>query len=289
MKQLLLIALMAHGAAAAEGTLTVGVLLPTTIQGGGSARFAFGESLAAALAKETGRKPQALNYARIADFRAAAQMGKLDVAVVDAWIAAESLEKYTPIAQATMAGESKQRWALVGSTGRSVADLAGKRVVVLTGDAFLTNAIFEGDLPAAKHFKLQTAPDVDSALRLLDAGSADAALIPAAHVPPGKRVIYRSAPIAIAVVLAMKSGPDLGPALARIKLAPFDGFQPASPDSLAALRRLIQKGPPPRVPILSESLPLHFDGRSLVTFRGAKMSYPAFVDLMGVPEEQPED
>jgi hypothetical protein len=98
--------------AAPSGSLTVGVFLPTTLNDG-QQRFDFGERLAAALSTATSLKATASNYAKHSDFVSALKAGKIDVAVVDAWIAAQTPEAMVPVALASMSGNTRRRWAII--------------------------------------------------------------------------------------------------------------------------------------------------------------------------------
>ena len=67
-------------------------------------------------------------------------------------------------------------------------DLSGKRLAITKGagpsdSKFVSNVIFAGDLDAQKHFKLVSVPNVESALKMLEAKGAEAALVPLVHAP----------------------------------------------------------------------------------------------------------
>ena len=281
--------------AAASSQLTLGVFLPTTIADG-QERFNFGEHLAAALAKALGRPVQARNFARYQDFADAASHGKLDIGVVDGWIAAQSSDKFVPVALGSLGGETRLRWAIIAHQGRSVADLAGRRLSLTHGAGptdvqFVSNVVFGGDLAAQKHFKLVYVPAVESAIKMIDVDSAEAALIPVVHVPKKSRVLYRSSPVLAAAVLSLRGNAnELRAALGSVgAVAPFDKFVTTRTEDVASLRKLIIQGPPPRQPFMAEAPILRFDSRQVITFRGIGLVFPSFVHYMDVSKELPDD
>lgn len=282
-------------ARAKTGATTIGLFVPSTIPDG-QARFDLGQKLAAELQKALGHPVEALSFARYSDFAAAARAGKLDLGVVDGWVAAEASERFTPVAVAVIAGETRQRWALVSRGARTLAELAGKRVALTRGvgpgdGLFVTNVIFEGDLDAPARFKLTFVPAVESATKMLDIGSADAALVPLAQAGGKGRVVYKSPQVLTAVAVAFRGGGrDLGAALRSVgAVAPLDRFVTEGVDELVALRRVLLRGPTPPPPALADSPPPRPDLRALVTFKGVSPTWPSFIETLNVPSEAPED
>jgi hypothetical protein len=276
-------------------SIAVGVFLPTTVADG-QQRFDFGEKLAAALGSATGAKTSARNYARYADFMDAVKSGKIDVAVVDAWIAAESGESMPPVALASIGGATKRRWVVVAKGGKSMSVVLGKPLALTRGAGnadgnFVTNAIFEGALVADKAMKLTYAPSVESALRMWSLGTTEAALVPSSLAPADAKVLYQSSPLPIAVVLAAKSKVEaIKKAIAGVgAIAPFDGFHSAGVDEVGALRKLVSSGPPPKAPVWAESPPVPLEAKGLVTFKGLQPSFPSLLDLVSVSKEMPDD
>ncbi len=287
--------LAALPARAAGPDLTVGVFLPTTIADG-QQRFDFGSKLAAALGAALGCKGTARNFARYSDFMDAIKSGKIDVAVVDAWIAAETAEPLPVVALGSVGGATKRRWAVVARSGKSMAGVLGKPLALTRGAGasdgnFVTNAIFEGALVADKALKPTYAPSVESAVRMFSLGSAEAALMPAALAPSDARVLYQSAPLPIAALLATRARAEaVKGALAGLGAqAPFDGFVAGGSDEIEALHKLVQSGPPPRPPVWAESPPVPLDAKSLVTFSGLVPAFPSFLELVSVSKELPDD
>jgi ABC-type phosphate/phosphonate transport system substrate-binding protein len=305
---------LAGRARADEPALTVGVFTPAALADG-QQRFAFAERFAAALGEKLKAKVTARNFARYADFAAAAKdpgANGLDVAVVDGWVLASAAELPLPIALGALGAEIRHRWVVVtpkaGST--RVADLAGKTVAMVRAGGsnegrFLRNLVFDGQFDAERDLKLTLVPGVDSALRMIELGTADAAVLPAEQVSSAAlksgamRVIFQSAPIPVAGVLALRSPTkeriaSLREALASLKAAPFERFVAAtssdeSGGDLGALRQIVAKGPPPRKPLLADAPPIPFEPKGLVTLRGLDTVWPFFPDIAPVAVEAPND
>lgn len=302
MKRLLRIAFAATvlvtalGSAAEAEPMTVGVFLPTTLADG-QQRFDYGEKLAAALGTALGNQPfVARNFARFADFQEAVKAGKIDVAVVDAWIAAETPETLTPVALVSMGGATKRKWALVSKPGRTVGSLMGKPLALTRGagtaDAnFASNAVFEGALVADKALAPTYAPSVESALKMWSLGNADAVVVPAPLAPAEGKILYQSSALPIAAVMVPKARVDtLKKALLGLSpIAPFDAFSANGTDEIAALRRLIANGPPSRPPVWSDAPPLPIDLKGLVTWKGFSPVMPSLTDLASPGKELPDD
>lgn len=275
---------------------TVGVFLPTTLADG-QQRFDFGEKLAAALGKAMGdQKVTAKNFARHTDIADAIKAGKIDIAVVDAWIAAETPESLVPIAMVAQGGATKRKWALVSKPGRTVGSLLGKPLALTRGagsaDAsFASNAIFEGALVADKALSPTYAPSVESALKMWSLGNADAVIVPSSLAPAEGKILYQSSPLPIAVVLAPKARAEsYKKALLGLgAIAPFDAFVGTGTEEVAALRRLITNGPPARPPVWSDAAPLSIDLKGLVTWKGFAPVMPSLTDLAQPGKELPDD
>jgi hypothetical protein len=160
-------------AAWAEKKATLGVFLPTTLTDG-QQRFTFAEGLAAQLGTALEQPVAAKSFGRYEDFSKAVTDGLVDFAVVDALSAVQLGEKATPVAFAALAGETAPRWAIISNGKGSVKDLQGKRLALTKGagamDAkFVSHVVFGGDLNAGDHFKVVSVPNVESALKMLEA------------------------------------------------------------------------------------------------------------------------
>lgn len=289
---LLLVCAFAPSAWAQKKT-TLGVFLPTTLTDG-QERFEFAEKLAAQLSTSQGTPVAAKSFGRYEDFSKAISEGSLDFAVVDGWAAVQLGPKATPVAFAALSGDTAQRWAVVAYGKGAVKDLAGKRLAIAKGAGpsdpkFVSNVIFAGDLDAQKHFKLVSVPNVESALKMLEAKGAEAALVPLAHAPKDAKVLYRSTKVPGAVLVTMK-GADLEESLPKLgAVAPFSAFVRMQPKDFEEFRKLVQQGPPRRQPVLVDSPTLRVDTDALVTTGELNPVLPNFTTAMDVSDEQPDD
>ena len=274
---------------------TLGIFLPTTLADG-QERFQLGEKVAAALSASLGESVVSRSFGRYEDFAKAAQSGALDLALLDGWVAAQSNAKLTPLAWGVIAGETATRWAVVSATRGTVSALAGKRLAITRAvkgldDKFVTNVVFGGELAAPRHFKLVPVPTVESALKMLDAHSADAALVPMVSVPKGMRVVYRSGKVPGVVVVSLK-GDAPAQAQAFLKLTgmgPIEKFVAGPGTEIDDLKRLIVRGPPPKQPWVAESPLVRVDPAALVNFKGNGLVLPSFTEFVEVPKDQPDE
>jgi hypothetical protein len=280
-------------AAWAEKKTTLGVFLPTTLTEG-QARFEFAEKLAAQLGSALGQPVAAKSFGRYEDFSKAISDGTLDFAVVDAWAAVQLGPKAVPVAFAALAGDTAQRWAVISYGKGSVKDLSGKRLALTKGAGtsdpkFVSNVIFAGDLDAQKHFKLVSVPNVESALKMLEAKGAEAALVPLAHAPKDARVIYRSTKVPGAVFVTLR-GSNVDEDLPKLgAVAPFSAFVKVQGHDFDDFRKLVQQGPPRRQPVIVESPVLRVDTDALVNSAELNPVLPNFTTAMEVSDEQPDD
>ncbi len=175
-------------------------------------------------------------------------------------------------------------------------DLDGQRLAVPRGvksldPKFVSNVIFAGELRADRHFKLVPVPTAESALAALETKSADAALVPAQHVPKGGSVSYQSSKLLGVVVLGLKKGSvDLQPAFTALeKVGPFDRFVAPDENELNALKKLLTKGPPAKTPVLAPHPVVRADAEGLVDMKQVGLVLPSFLDYMHAPTETPDD
>jgi len=289
---LLLVCAMAPAAWAQKKT-TLGVFLPTTLADG-QERFTFAEKLAAELGTSLGQSVAAKSFGRYEDFSKAISDGTLDFAVVDGWAAVQLGAKATPVAFAALSGDTAQRWAVVSYGKGAVKELAGKRLAIVKGAGpsdpkFVSNVIFAGDLDAQKHFKLVSVPNVESALKMLEAKGAEAALVPLAHAPKDAKVLYRSTKVPGALLVTLR-GADLEESLPKLgAVAPFSAFVKMQGKDFEDFRKLVQQGPPRRQPVIVDSPSLRVDTDALVTTGELNPVLPNFTSAMDVSDEQPDD
>jgi ABC-type amino acid transport substrate-binding protein len=280
-------------AAWAQKKTTLGVFLPTTLADG-QERFDFAEKLAAQLGGSLGQPVAAKSFGRYEDFSKAINDGTLDFAVVDSWAAVQLGSKATPVAFAALSGDTSQRWAVISYGKGAVKDLAGKRLALTKGAGpsdpkFVSNVVFAGDLDAQKHFKLVSVPNVESALKMLEAKGAEAALVPLAHVPKEARVLFRSTKVPGALLITLR-GSDLEESLPRLgAVQPFSAFVRVQGRDFEDLRKLVQQGPPRRQPVIVESPVLRVDTDALVNSSELNPVLPGFTAAMDINDEQPDD
>jgi hypothetical protein len=292
---LVLLCAWAPAAGAAAKKATLGVFLPSTLTDG-QQRFQYAEALATKLTAATGRPTGAKSFARYEDFSKAVSEGIIDFAVVDSWAAVQLGAKATPVALAPLSGETSQRWAIVSNIKGTVKDLAGKRLAIVKGAGatdpkFVTNVVLAGDLDAKKHFKLTPVPNVESALKMLEAKGAEAALVPLSHVPEGVRVLYRSTKVPGAVLVGMRGdADDLTENLRKLEpVAPFGAFVAVQPKELEDFRKLLQSGPARRQPVLVEAPALRVETKAFMNPSALQPVLPSFADALEVSAEQPDD
>jgi hypothetical protein len=282
-------------AAWAQKKSTLGVFLPTTLTDGQD-RFDFAERLAAQLGTALGQPVAAKSFGRYEDFSKAISEGNIDFAVVDSWAAVQLGAKATPVAFAALSGDTTQRWAVISYGKGTVKDLAGKKLALTKGAGpsdpkFVSNVVFAGDLDAQRHFKLVSVPNVESALKMLEAKGAEAALVPLAHVPKDSKVLFRSTKVPGAVLVGLRAGTaDLEENLSKLgAVAPFGSFVKVQGREFEDFRKLVQQGPPRRQPVIVESPVLRVDTDALVRTGELNPVLPPFTTAMDVSAEQPDD
>jgi hypothetical protein len=132
---------------------------------------------------------------------------------------------------------------------------------------------------------------VESALKMLEAKGAEAALVPTAHAPKDMRVLFRSNKVPGALLVNLKgSATALEEGLSRIEpVAPFSAFVKVQGKEFEEFRKLVQQGPPRRQPIIVDSPTLRVDTDALVKSDQLTPVLPSFTSAMEVSGEQPDD
>ncbi|MBU8896504.1 hypothetical protein DRW03_24270 [Corallococcus sp. H22C18031201] len=291
----LILGTLATPAFAAPKKSTLGVFLATTLADG-QERFQYAEALASKLEAELGRPVAAKSFGRYEDFARAVSEGLLEFAVVDAWAAAQLGARAVPVAYASRSGETQQRWAIVALQKGTVKELAGKRLALVKGAGpadpkFVTHVVLGGDLDAQKHFKLVPVPNVESALKMLEAKGAEAALVPVSHVSKDMRVLFRSGRVPGAVLVDLKGGAEaLRGALGRVgAVAPFDAFLAIQGKEFDDFRKLVAQGPPRRQPVFAEAPEVRVSAPVLVKSDELGPALPPFTQDLAVSADQPDD
>lgn len=286
---------VAPPASAAPKKATLGVFLATTLSDG-QERFQYAEALAQKLEATLGRPVAGRSFGRYEDFSKAVAEGQIDFAVVDAWAAVQLGAKADPVAYAPHAGETQQRWAIISTQKGTVKDLAGKRMALVKGAGpadpkFVSHVVLGGDLDAQRHFKLVPVPNVESAVKMLEAKGAEAALVPVAHVPKDLRVLFRSARVPSAVLVDLKGGASaLAQALPAVgAVAPFDAFARIQGREFDDFRKLVTQGPARRQPVFADAPDLRVETPALVQSDSLGPALPPFADDLAVSAEQPDD
>jgi ABC-type amino acid transport substrate-binding protein len=163
----------------------VGVYAPATPFEGTGARLDFATRLAKHIGGDdaVGRV-----YGKASDFAAALRKGDIDLAVVDTTYLAATGGSYAVLAVAVRGGDTRVTWDLVArGTIDSVLALKGKTVLTPSvggrETAFVTEALLGGELPP-DFLKVESSPDVLSAIAALGIGKADAAVVPSGLALP---------------------------------------------------------------------------------------------------------
>lgn len=280
------------GAARAEGQkLSVGVFLPASVPGGED-RFKLAEALASAMTARMGRPVSARAFAKWEDLLTAAEQGTLDCVLVEAF-AAPDRPGWTPVATAALGADERPRWGVVTRGNASLASLAGKRVAVVRGPgsshaAFLRQAVFGGDLPE-KRFEVVPVPSVESALKVVESGSADAALVPVPTVPDGLNVVYRSPRLPGPVMLSLRGdAAALRSAVTSLPaVSPLGAFSAPRGELMSELKRLLKGSA--RAPFMAESPTWRPDVKALVQNRLPAPQPPSLLEVFTASAELPDD
>lgn len=150
-KSLLLICAFA-GVAGAQpapsGKITIGIYTPTVEFGTAQARLQYVQGLAKAIETNTGIKTEAQSYASISALEGA----KVDYAIVDGPCYATHLS-WNLLADANIGGATTRTWGLFTSTGSTMQDLKGKKIVFIQSgcndNGFVDNAMLESEVDPA--------------------------------------------------------------------------------------------------------------------------------------------
>lgn len=278
---------------AQDKKLTLGVYLPLSVDSRDE-QFEAGEGLAKALGAQLGQEIVAKPFARFEDFSRAASEGLLDLALSEVVTLAQARGEYLAVATASLEADPSSRWAVIAAQQSSVGRLKGKRLAMVKGpgsDAeFVSNVVFAGDLPGS-HFQLVFVPTVESALRAIEAGKADAALVPGAHAPKTLKVLYRSSRVPAVALVALKApAGELKAAVAKMSaVAPFGKLQVGSGDEVGALRRRIARPPGVRIPLIAESPVYRPAPGALEPYQSTGVSFPSFLEFVEVSKDQPDE
>lgn len=269
-----MLVLAATAAAAEAQPLRVGLYAPATPFEGTAARLDF----VTRLAKHLGG-PDAVGrvYGKAGDFASALRKGDIDLAMVDTTYLAAAGGSYAVLAVAVRGGDTRATWDLVArGTVDSVLALKGKTVITpAVGGreaAFVGEALLGGELPA-DFFKVETSPDVLSAIAALGIGKADAAVVPSGlALPAGTNRVVSLPSISWPVLIASPRASAEVQALAAERsltfagAGPISGFRSGSSDAYRSLARRFgrpQRRGPMVMPNLRIAVGELIEGRTL--------------------------
>jgi ABC-type amino acid transport substrate-binding protein len=279
-------ALVLMTAVASADGLRVGVFAPSTPFEGTGARLEFATKLARHIGGDdaVGRV-----YGKASDFSSALRKGDIDLAVVDATYLAASGGSYAVLAVAVRGGDTRASWDLVArGTVDSVLALKGKTVLVPSvggrEGAFVGEALLGGELPA-DFWKVESSPDVLSAIAALGLGKADAAVVPSGlSLPAGTNRVVSLPAVSWPLLIASPRASADVQALAAEKAPTFggsgaiSGFRSGTSDAYKVLARRFgrpQRRGPMVVPNLRIAVGDLLEGRTFSIDPGDAKKYAA--------------
>jgi hypothetical protein len=293
-KLILVLLLIMPRVALAQSTITVGMFAPTAPFDSTGDRVTFVNALADHLeASAGGAKVSGKVFSSASAFASAAKKGEIQFAVVDAPYAAAIGLPYHILGAAIRGGSSTSSWTLVAGAGiTKLADLAGKKVVVpaigAKEQAFVTNALFDGEVEASFFDKIVEAPDAHSALTMVSVGKADAALVPAGgDVPSGMSVVMSVGNVGWPMFVALPGASEadtktFGAAAKSFSgSGGFSGFAGADAGHYRALAgsfgHAAKKGP------MAVAPPAHLNVRDILEGRAFSIPLSNVLDLIEAP------
>jgi len=154
----------------AKGELVLALYAPTAPLPSADARFSFVDKIARYL-QSVGVSVVPKVFARAADLETAIKRGQVDLAILDAFYAADRGANYPVIAVATAAGEPYQRWGLYTHLqSGSILDMSGKRLAWVSPAgtreaAYINNVLLYGELKVGQFFQMGSpTPDIGAAV-----------------------------------------------------------------------------------------------------------------------------
>jgi hypothetical protein len=153
-----------------KGDLVLAFYAPTAPLASADARFGFADKVARYL-QGVGVNVHPKVFVRATDFEAAVKRGQVDLAILDAFYAADRAASYPILAVATAAGEPYQRWGLYTHLpSGSILDMSGKRLAWVSPPgtkepAYINNVLLYGELKVPQFFQMGSpAPDIGAAV-----------------------------------------------------------------------------------------------------------------------------
>jgi len=163
MRTLAILILLAGVANAQPKKITVGIYAPSVEFGAATARLAYVQALAKAIAQSTGLEVEAQSYANLGALKKEA----VDFAIVDGLCFATNLG-WRLLASANIGGGTTRAWALYASAGGDMQSLKGKKLAfIATGcndNGFIDNAMLESEVDPAFFGARIGKPDLTAAV-----------------------------------------------------------------------------------------------------------------------------
>jgi len=276
----------------AQRELVIGLFAPSAPFNGPAQRLEFVRAVADHVSAQTGRRVIGRVFANGGALSSAIRAGEVQFAVVDAPYAAAIGQPYDILASALRGNGAVAAWQLVATGGvRSLADLRGKTVAIPSVGAragqFVANALLGGEVEPGYFARIVEAPDALSAVTMVGAGRADAALVPSGiELAAGTRPVLTVASIGWPMFVAAPNvdratATQIGGAVRTFGgRGPFTGF--AGPE--AGRYRSIDMARPNRRGPMAVPPPARLNVRDLLEGR----SYtPALTDVLKLVSAEP--
>lgn len=274
--------------------ITIGLYAPTAPFAGTGDRVSFVNAIADHLsASAGGRKVTGKVYSSAGAFSAAVKKGEIQFAVIDAPYGAAIGLPYKILGSATRGGSATGPWLLVAGAGvTKLADLKGKRLAVpaigAKDQAFVSNALLDGEVDASFFAAIVDAADARSALTLVSVGKADAALVPSGvDLPGGLTSIVTLRAVGWPMFVALPGAPDdvvtsFGGAITGFSgTGTFTGFAAGDAGHAHALAgsfgREVKRGP------MAVPPPARLTVREILEGRGFGLPASNVLDLVEAP------
>jgi hypothetical protein len=153
-----------------KGELTVALYAPMAPLPSADARFGYVDKLARYL-QSVGVNAHPKVFARSADLETAIKRGQVDLAILDAFYAADRGSNFQVLAVATAAGELYSRWGLYTHLSNgNILDMSGKRLAWVSPSgakeaSYINNVLLYGELKVAQFFQMSSpTPDIGAAV-----------------------------------------------------------------------------------------------------------------------------
>ena len=213
----------------AKSEYVLALYAPTAPLPSADARFGFVDKVARYLSSN-GVAVVPKVFARTGDLEAAIKHNQVDLAILDAFYAADRGPNYQVLAVATASGELYQRWGLYTHLANgSILDMTGKRLAWVSPSGtkeaqYINNVLLYGELKVTQFFQMGSpTPDIGAAVSDVVLRRADCVFAPEQAVQ-GKslRRVYD----------AGEAGRIPNPALVQVSAR-------LSPDALSTIKRAI--------------------------------------------------